>query len=265
MKKWGCCILISLLLVGLAVPVLAETPPDYVQEYAETKGFHTASDFISNGLNSDGKTLFLGDAHRKYTILYDEELIKHSNRLSDFIHESSDWVYTLDDSEGQAITMLTIHTKPELGQAGGRDARSFGQAMTLMKALIHNYGDTGEPIVLNWRTQYFIMYSFGGDERIISLVGTDALHRTYKSVESYLELPTGTELLEEITNFMEIDKNTPEGSYSGNATISLEAHTKVSQNRQIIIIIVVSIIATISIITVVVYQKTMTRIKRKRL
>jgi len=267
MKSFGRIIISILVLFNLTIPTFAapssdaSTPPDNVQAYAENEGFHKAENFISNSLNKDGKALSLGDAHQKYIFLYDEELMKYSSRVSDFLHESGDWIYTLDDNKGHAITFLTIHTEPELGQGGGGDARSFGQAMNLMKTLIHDYGDIEEPIVLTWRRQYFVMYSFGGDERIISLSSPEYLDRSYKNVKSYLDLPTGTQLLLEIEKYMEIDRNTPKGTYSGGTSIDLKAAPKTNESRQIIIAL--STITVLSFVILFCYKNKRKKINKK--
>ena len=194
-KQW---FLITLILLMLSsVIAMAQTVPDNVQKYAEEKAFSSFLELadhlhLSTGIKASDLVLGEGFSIHRMT----DELFTAS-RFSDLIGDETMWLYLVNEPDGTAVSFLQIYdlSGKDLSFGGGGDSLYFSQSVNKMRELIRRFGrDDDFQIVSYGYNDYFIFYSFGGDERVI-YVNPSSFNEAYLNVRDFHELPTGEEAI----------------------------------------------------------------------
>ena len=194
MKKFFVSIIFILLLL-VPSTAMAQTMPDKIQEYAESYAFDHFKDmagFLGLDLPVKVSDLKLGEG---FTIYGMSDNLFTAKTLSDVVGDECLWLYLITDPEDNAISFLQIYDSPELSSSGGGDSSSFAKAAEKMRELIRKSGGTGDFRVLLYEfDDYFLVYSFNGDERVLH-VNPLNFNMDYLTVKNYHELPTGEDAL----------------------------------------------------------------------
>lgn len=203
MKKKIAVIIVFLLIAMAAIPAAAlnEDLPDDVVSTAEQKAMPYCKSFMKNpnagfiGTMVESAeeidTLTLGQGMMIYGISDGDP-----TKLSDRLISGNYWCFSMD-KDGRKVATFEVfrNDSGELHYQGIGSGAELDNALSIMERLADEANVPFEPKLLKTIFEdYVILQAFGEDERVILL----PLDDTYSEVKNYRELPTGSELLDEI-------------------------------------------------------------------
>lgn len=220
-------ILVLPILSGASGIVQEDEVPEFIMNYFESSALPYYKSFISNADNGfipryfsskeEVDLLKAGSVYRLYNINGNE------GRISDVIEPSNGWLFTLDLDEPKVF--IDIFEEDPLDFYGPVTAENLVAVFDVLKRTADNAGVEFKPILIDYGWHYLIAYmSFNGDERVIPIPTTAfKLDEEYAAVTSYLELPTGDDLMSEMQRLSarSVTNENGEYVYGTNSTIHL--------------------------------------------
>ena len=197
MRNKSILFIAAILFIVSAAPskVQAQVIPDKIQQYAESTAFRTFLAMAESiGLKTfvDPSELVLGEGFPVYRM---KENLSAAASFSDLIGEEAMWKYLITESDGTVVASLQIYDSLEngLGSGGGAESSDFSRCVNKMRELIRKSGNSDDLIVVHYGyADYFLYYSFYGDERVM-YVNPYSFNEEQLKVRDYHELITGEE------------------------------------------------------------------------
>ena len=233
LKKTSVLFLSVLLLFILCESVLAEENaiPEDVLSYAETDGMETfreTAGMLGLPKSVNLKTLQMGEGFRVEQLNVSETAASLQECRSSLAY----YYFVVETEEQTPVSSFQIYVanNGSLSSGGGAESVVFVRAVQKMRELIRKAGEKGDVSVSMYGRDYFLHYSFRGDERVIYVTAPIFFNEDYLKVTDYRELPTGEEVLSEIRRNQEEIKAAMEANGGqlvyGGLDLNLSLHEK---------------------------------------